>query len=191
VTKDRDDQDGSAAEIEPKAESEFNPAGAARRRLLRTLTASGGVIAGGLLAPKWTKPVINAAILPVHAQATMVVIPACSISALVNIIPQGSTVPYTAVIVARDTNAVSTTLAYSAIGGESTQVTGEISTLGSGVYDAIFAVSFASARAWAFEFTATCCSDSGFISSVQADTATSFGIGQQVTLLDDGSCSVP
>jgi hypothetical protein len=188
VKKDRDDQDVSAAQIEPKSESEFNPAGAARRRLLRALTASGGAIAGGLLAPKWTKPVINAAILPAHAQATMVVAPACPISASVAIVPSSS-VPYTAVILASDTNAVSTTLASSVIGGESTIVTGEISTLLPGSYSALFFVQFASSVNWASTFTASCCSD--FRSFAGTDTATFAAFQQAIILNDDGSCSVP
>jgi hypothetical protein len=44
---------------------------AARRQLLKTLTIAGGAIATGKALPEqWTKPLVDSAVLPVHAAAT-------------------------------------------------------------------------------------------------------------------------
>ncbi|MBN1148557.1 MAG: twin-arginine translocation signal domain-containing protein [Anaerolineales bacterium] len=42
-----------------------------RRELLKTLAASGGALAAAAFLPaKWTRPVVQAGVLPAHAQAT-------------------------------------------------------------------------------------------------------------------------
>ena len=46
---------------------------AARRRILKTLLAGGGVIAGAKALPeKWAKPVVESVVLPAHAQGSPV-----------------------------------------------------------------------------------------------------------------------
>lgn len=57
------DQDKKNADTTPAPEQSE-----ARRRLLKTLAAGG--VAGAALPAQWTKPVIEAVILPAHAQAT-------------------------------------------------------------------------------------------------------------------------
>lgn len=41
-----------------------------RRRLLKALTAAGGVLAASMLPGKWAKPVVEVGVLPAHAQVT-------------------------------------------------------------------------------------------------------------------------
>ena len=49
---------------------------AARRRILKTLLAGGGVIAGAKALPeKWAKPVVESVVLPAHAQGSPVTAP--------------------------------------------------------------------------------------------------------------------
>lgn len=49
---------------------------AARRRILRTLLASGGMIAGTRALPEqWAKPVVESVILPAHAQGSVTLTP--------------------------------------------------------------------------------------------------------------------
>ena len=50
------------------SEAETSPA---RRKLLKTLAGTGGVVAAGALLPeKWTQPVVDRILVPAHAQAT-------------------------------------------------------------------------------------------------------------------------
>jgi len=49
--------------------------GAARRRLLLTLVATGGAFAGASALPrKWTAPLVDSVVVPLHAQASEVVL---------------------------------------------------------------------------------------------------------------------
>jgi hypothetical protein len=57
------DQDGKLPQLPKSPERED-----ARRRLLKTLAAGG--VAGAALPAQWTRPVIEAVVLPAHAQAT-------------------------------------------------------------------------------------------------------------------------
>jgi len=55
--------------LEQEGESVYNPTAAGRRRLMRAIGASGGVAAfAALTAPRWARPVVNAVLLPAHAQ---------------------------------------------------------------------------------------------------------------------------
>ena len=49
---------------------ENQPEQISRRRLLKALTAAGGVIAASFLPGKWAKPVVEVGVLPAHAQVT-------------------------------------------------------------------------------------------------------------------------
>jgi hypothetical protein len=53
-------------------EEEHQQQTVSRRKLLKVLSATGGTVAATLLLPsKWTKPVVEVGVLPVHAQATL------------------------------------------------------------------------------------------------------------------------
>ena len=56
--------------------SNVSKSNAARRRILKTLLAGGGVIAGAKALPeKWAKPVVESVVLPAHAQGSPVTAP--------------------------------------------------------------------------------------------------------------------
>ena len=51
-----------------------------RRKILRTIAGAGGAIAaGGMLPEKWTRPMVDAALLPAHAQTSSCTEP-CTLS---------------------------------------------------------------------------------------------------------------
>jgi hypothetical protein len=57
-------------------EEEEQDKGSSRRRLLMGLAASSAVITGQKVLPeKWTKPVVDAVILPAHAETTCEFLP--------------------------------------------------------------------------------------------------------------------
>jgi hypothetical protein len=69
VKNDNHKSNKSGSHLDREGESVYNPAAAGRRRLLRAIGASGGVVAfAALTAPQWVKPVINAVLVPAHAQ---------------------------------------------------------------------------------------------------------------------------
>lgn len=51
-------------------ESQVNPLGAARRKLVRALGGAGGAILAGGMVGAWRKPVVESVILPAHAQTS-------------------------------------------------------------------------------------------------------------------------
>lgn len=51
-------------------ESQLNPLGPARRKLIRALGGAGGTILGASLVSGWRKPVVESVILPAHAQTS-------------------------------------------------------------------------------------------------------------------------
>ncbi|MEE2777813.1 MAG: hypothetical protein VYE73_13745 [Acidobacteriota bacterium] len=57
--------------VEQTSEPELDRHSRSRRRLLRgMITATGATVAAGLVPPKWAKPIVNTALLPVHAQGS-------------------------------------------------------------------------------------------------------------------------
>ncbi len=61
-----------------------------RRQLLRTLAASSGVVAASALVPgKWSKPLVEAGLLPAHAQVT----PAPTMTSTPTATPTGTQTP--------------------------------------------------------------------------------------------------
>jgi hypothetical protein len=75
-----------------------DPAQQSRRRLIKTLTGTGGLILGAKALPEqWTKPVVDAVLLPAHAQATG---PSLSISctAFPGFPPEGTPIPVGTVV---------------------------------------------------------------------------------------------
>ncbi len=63
-----------------------------RRRLLRTLAASSGVVAASALVPgKWSKPLVEVGLLPAHAQVT----PAPTMTSTPTATPTGTQTPTT------------------------------------------------------------------------------------------------
>jgi len=55
--------------------SDTNPAGSARRRMIRALGGSSALVLSNLAVHGWQRPVVRAAVLPAHAQSS----PACQI----------------------------------------------------------------------------------------------------------------
>lgn len=67
MSEDKTNDEQLSAE-DSKDESE---SGSSRRRMLKGIAASGAVIAGQEVLPdKWSKPLVDAVVLPAHAQAT-------------------------------------------------------------------------------------------------------------------------
>jgi len=61
-----------------------------RRRLIKMVAGSGGILVGAKVAPKeWTKPIVNSVVLPAHAQTT----PGAFTLTCEGSPPNGSTVP--------------------------------------------------------------------------------------------------
>jgi len=56
-----------------------NPAGAARRRMIRTLGSGGGMALAGIIAGGWKKPVVEAVLLPAHATQSDTSQPDCTL----------------------------------------------------------------------------------------------------------------
>lgn len=51
-------------------ESQFNSAGAARRRLICALGGTSGAVLGGALMSGWQKPIVESVLIPAHAQTS-------------------------------------------------------------------------------------------------------------------------
>lgn len=61
------------------------PPGAARRRLLRAISGSGGAALGVLLASRWHKPIVKSVVLPAHAETSPGEAVGCLITVLVDV----------------------------------------------------------------------------------------------------------
>jgi hypothetical protein len=175
-------------------DSDPNPTGAARRRLFRALGKSGAAALGGLLVSRWQKPIVETVLLPAHAQTSRTEMTGpgspigCVVTLAVTLLPSG-TFGYTAEVVARDTNGVTTTLNSSNFPSGSAVLSGATS-LPPGSYDGIFAVTHGGSQPWSYTFEFSCCDTFSDLPSALASTVTSYGLGLHAILADDGTCAV-
>jgi hypothetical protein len=173
-----------------KTASEANPAAAARRRLLRAVAGSGAAMLGGQFTSGWQKPVVNAVILPAHAQLSAVTPVNCPVT-MVATVSQATSYPYSASVFLSGTGGGTTLLSEADVpGGYGTLISG-IATLPAGSYSAFFRYSGPNVP-WAFTLDVSCCDGFARFQSefmLQNDPY-DFTFGRELGVVGDGSCTV-
>lgn len=129
-------------------------------------------------------------LLPAHAQTSE---PTgspvgCVVTVAVTLSPSGP-FGYTAEVVARDSNFVTTTLNSSVFPSSSAVLSGS-TFLPPGDYDGIFAVTYGGSQPWSFTFGLSCCETFSEFQLTESSTVTSFGTGLGALVGDDGTCQI-
>lgn len=170
------------------SEPAANPAAGPRRRLLRALGGSGGVVLGTILASKWHKPVVEAVVLPAHAQTSEAASTVnCPITLTLSQFNASGSGGYTVSLFVGGTVLAEDEV----IGGTSSSLSGA-STFPPGTYSVGLSVEQNDAPLYYGIFQADCCDaqyvDSGYANSNIASNVLN---PQTVFLIsDDGECSL-
>lgn len=168
------------------SEPAANPAAGPRRRLLRALGGSGGVVLGTILASKWHKPVVEAVLLPAHAQTSEAAPTAnCSITLTLSQFNVSGSDHSASLYVG------GTVLGETIVGNGSGSVSGS-STFPPGTYPVGLSVEQNGAPLYYGIFQAECCdvqySDSGYANSSLGANVLNAETGFLIS--DDGECSL-
>ncbi|MFZ0487164.1 MAG: hypothetical protein WAL83_09205 [Arenicellales bacterium] len=178
------DQDGS---------SSANPRAAGRRRLLRAMGGSGGVVLTTILSSRWVRPVVKSVVLPAHAQISPSNEP-CLVSLEATFGPTSSNsaaLAYSVSLAVYDPSGGTSFLGQSAesTGGSVTLAGDSTFPPAAGSYSLGLVFSAGSLASFAAAFNASCCDESraspdiGYIGFVTAISSLRY------VTIDDGSCS--
>jgi len=185
MTKKINQSDTSPAHPSRKAQVETNPAGAARRRLLRAVAGSGSVMLGGLFSSGWQKPVVNAVILPAHAQLSGDIAPACAVTLSATVV--ANVWPYTAQLFM--SNFSGGTLVAETNGGTGSTILSGVTVPTAGTYT-VYLYYSASFQPWSFTLSQACCGDAQATNTNFDSNTTTYFANLSFTTPGDGTCTV-
>lgn len=169
------------------------PSGAARRRLLRALGGSGGALLGVVLASKWRKPVVEAVVLPAHAQ-TSGLPPSAATGCQVTLEATFAGVPSGNSNAGRSmtlfvSGANSTTLATGSTAGFDPLTLSGSSTFPPGSYSAAFSTAHDFLATGSFQLRVACCDATAVAEFQQLDPDDPSLFWPNIVIDDDGECS--
>jgi hypothetical protein len=171
------------------SETTANLRAVARRRLLRALGGSGGAVLGTVLTSSWHKPVVEAVLLPAHAQTSETTATNCPVTLTLSGFNDTGSAAYSLSLFVGDTVLAATTF-------DSTVSAGSVSgssTFPPGAYVAGVSLESDGIPLYSGIFRAECCdglyTDSG---AVNASVGGGEVLDAQTGLFisDDGECSI-
>lgn len=163
-----------------------NPSGAARRRLLRAIGGSGSVAVGAIMTSQWQKPVIEAVILPAHAQTSIEPVANCPITVNVGSFSQSSPQAYTLSVYVSNGSGTTVMNELISSGFASVSLSGS-STFPVGAYGAGMAFSRGASANYGFAYTASCCSAT--LNANGGGIQQNLDFPLSLVIPDDGQCS--
>ncbi|HSH42045.1 MAG TPA: hypothetical protein VK973_07970 [Arenicellales bacterium] len=168
------------------SEPTANPAAGPRRRLLRALGGSGGVVLGTILASKWHKPVVEAVVLPAHAQTSAVEATAsCAITLSVPSFNVSTAVANSLSLFVNGSVLGSVVHVYDGTNSPYSTSLAASSTFPPGTYTAGLSVVQDSAQPYYAELEVECCETSFATSGYD-----NVGTAPPLVISDDGECSL-
>jgi len=173
--------------------SSLHEAGSARRRLVRALGGSSGLALAGLIAGGWKKPVVDATLLPAHADSSGSSDTGTPSPCTVYATEVGS-VPIASYVLAIAFGAITDIVASTTGVNGQAQVTA--STVISAANSPLLAWGLITADATNLAGTGghtvyvSCCTNSNFLTGTVSSDANDDALGIQASFVDEGQCTL-